>query len=186
MNLLLLLLYFIYNYFLHSLFTFRLYFSLWDPKPAHKGNIYRHTPVQWCSPYRFSLYNAGFSIRAGSWQNSAAISCQLSTYYSLEITPPPPQKPEFNVVFVLFKHSPRFAPQCCKCTLKGPDFKIFHPLASRAYGTHKVWVYFLFCLLQSFCHLLKTLLKTVQWITFTQGLQKNQLGVFNLQKLSVL
>ena len=126
---LLLLLYFIYNYFLHSLFTFRLYFSLWDPKPAHKGNIYRHTPVQWCSPYRFSLYNAGFSIRAGSRQNSPAISCQLSTYYSLEITPPPPpqKKPEFNVVFVLFKHSPSFAPQCCKCTLKGPDFKIFSP-----------------------------------------------------------
>ena len=136
MNLLLLLLYFIYNYFLHSLFTFRLYFSLWDPKPAHKGNIYRHTPVQWCSPYRFSLYNAGFSIRAGSRQNSPAISCQLSTYYSLEITPPP-QKPEFNVVFVLFKHSPRFAPQCCKCTLKGPDFKIFHPLASCAFGTRR-------------------------------------------------
>ena len=70
-----------------SLFTFRLYFSLWDPKPAHKGNIYRPTPVQWCSPYRFSVYNAGFSIRAGSQQNLPAISCQLFTYYSLEITP---------------------------------------------------------------------------------------------------
>ena len=70
--------------------------------------------------------------------------------------------------------------------LKAQISKFFHPLASRAFSTRKVWVYFLFCLLQSFCHLLKTLLKTVQWITFTQGLQKNQLGVFNLQKLSVL
>ena len=70
--------------------------------------------------------------------------------------------------------------------LKVQISKIFHPLASHAFGTHKMRVYFLFCLLQSFCHLPKTLLKTVQWITFTQGLQKNQLGVFNLQKLNVL
>ena len=185
MNLLLLLLYFIYNYFLHSLFTFHLYFSLWDPKPAHKGNIYRPTPVQWCSPYRFSLYNAGFSIRAGSRQNSPAISCQLSTYYSLEITPPKSQKFKMlslfcsNTLQVLLRNA-------VNALLKAQISKFFHPLASRAFGTRKVWVYFLFCLLQSFCHLLKTLLKTVQWITFTQGLQKNQLGVFNLQKLSVL
>ena len=69
--------------------------------------------------------------------------------------------------------------------LKSQISKFFHPLASCAFGTRKVRVYFIFCLFQSFCHLLKTLLKTVQWITFTQGLQKNQLGVFNLQKLSV-
>ena len=29
----------------------------------------------------------GFSIRASSWQNSPAISCELAAYFSLEITP---------------------------------------------------------------------------------------------------
>ena len=46
--------------------------------------------------------------------------------------------------------------------LKAQISKFFHPRASRAFGTRKARVYFLFCLLQSFCHLLKTLLKTVQ------------------------
>ena len=173
---------------MHSLFTFLLYFSLWDPKPAHKGNIYRPTPVQWCSPYRFSLYNAGFSIREGSQQNSPAISCQFSTYYSLEITtPPPPPKSQNSMLSLFCSNTVQvLLRNAVNALLKAQISKFFHPLASRAFGTCKVWVYFLFCLLQSFCHLLKTLLKTVQWITFTQGLQKNQLGVFNLQKLSVL
>ena len=174
---------FIENYFLHSLFTFRLYFSLWDRKPAHKGSIYRPTPVQWCSPYRFSLYNAGFSIRAGSWQNPPAISCQLSTYYSLEITPPPPQSQNLMLSLFCSNTLEGLLRNAVNTLLKAQISKFFLPLASRAFGTRKVQVHFLFCLLQSFCHLLKTLLKTVQWITFTQVLQKNQ---FNLQKLSVL
>ena len=36
----------------------------------------------------------------------------------------PRQKPKFNDVCILFEHS-NFAPECWKCTLKGPDFKIF-------------------------------------------------------------
>ena len=135
---------------MHLLFTFLLYFSLWDPKPAHKGNIYRPTPVQWCSPYRFSLYNAGCSIRAGSRQNSPAISCQLSTYLFI-----------INVVFVLFKHSPSFAPQCCKCTLKRPDFKIFSPPSISCLWHSQGASLFPFLPTPKLCHLLKTLLKTV-------------------------
>ena len=69
--------------------------------------------------------------------------------------------------------------------LKAQISKFFHLLASRAFGTRKVWVYFVFCLLQSFCHLLKTLLKTVQWIAFAQGLQKNQYWGYSIYRSSV-
>ena len=64
-----------------------------------------------------------------SWQPAKFASYFMSTLHLLFFGnyPPPPQKPEFNVVFVLFKHSPSFAPQCCKCALKGPDLKNFPP-----------------------------------------------------------
>ena len=170
---------------MHSLFTFHLYFSLWDPKPAHKGNIYRPTPVQWCSPYRFSLYNAGFSIRAGSWQNSPAISCQPSAYYSLEITTPPPKSQNLMLSLFCSNILQDLLRNAVNALLKAQISKFFHLLASRAFGTRKVWVYFVFCLLQSFCHLLKTLLKTVQWIAFAQGLQKNQYWGYSIYRSSV-
>ena len=64
-----------------------------------------------------------------SGQPAKSASYFMSTLHLLFFGnyPPTPPKPEFNVVFVLFKHSRRFAPQCCKYTLKGPDFKIFPP-----------------------------------------------------------
>ena len=69
------------------------------------------------------------------------------------------KKPRFNDVCVLSKHS-NFAPECWKCILRGPGFKIFPEtgnfrLASRAFAAS----FFLLYLLQSFCHLLKILLK---------------------------
>ena len=62
-----------------------------------------------------------------SGQPAKFASYFMSTFRLLFFGNYPPQKPEFNVVFVPFKHSPSFAPQCCKCTLKGPDFKNFPP-----------------------------------------------------------
>ena len=125
--------------------------------------------------------------RSGQPANSA--SYFMSTLHLLFFGnyPPPPSQSQ-NLMLSLFCSNTLQVLLCnaVNALLKAQISKFFHPLASRAFGTRKVWVYFLFCLFQSFCHLLKTLLRTVQWITFTQGLQKNQLGVFNLQKLSVL
>ena len=71
-----------------------------------------------------------------------------------------------------------FIPESCKCILRGPDFNIFSqdmpqtPPGARtlahangAYGTS----FLLFCPLQSFCHLLKTLLETLFWSLTSQG-----------------
>ena len=76
--------------------------------------------------------------------------------------PPPPQKSQ-NLMLSLFCSNTLQVLLCnaVNALLKAQISKFFHPLASRAFGTRKVQVYFLFCLLQSFCHLLKTLLKTV-------------------------
>ena len=76
-----------------------------------------------------------------------------------------------NLVMSMFcSNSLIFAPESCKCILRGPDFNIFSqdmpqtPLGARtlaiangAYGAS----FLLFCLLQSFCHQHKTLLKTL-------------------------
>ena len=71
-----------------------------------------------------------------------------------------------------------FAPESCKCILRGPDFNIFSQdmpqtplpahtlaLANGAYGAS----FLLFCPLQNFCHPLKTLLKTLFWSLTSQG-----------------
>ena len=81
-----------------------------------------------------------------------------------------PKKLKFNDVCVLFKHS-NFALECWKCTLTGPDFKIFPrkhapgtPKVTPAFSTcnSRLWhKFFLLHLLQRFCHLLKTSLKTL-------------------------
>ena len=51
-----------------------------------------------------------------------------------------------------------FAPECWKCTLRGQDFKFFPE--TPAFSTS----FFLLHLLQSFCHPLKTLLKTLSGV----------------------
>ena len=48
-----------------------------------------------------------------------------------------------------------FAPKCWKCILRGPDFKIFPETCTFAAR------FFLLHILQSFCYLLKILLKTL-------------------------
>ena len=61
-----------------------------------------------------------------------------------------------------------FAPECWKCILRGPGFKIF-PVTSE-FGHWQVvplpQVFFLLHLLQSFCHLLKILLKSLWWLLY--------------------
>ena len=77
-----------------------------------------------------------------------------------------------------------FAAECWKCILRGPDFKLFPEghaprppqgvplgLASHAYGVS----FFLLRLLQSFCHLLKTLLRTLQVVNESSYLQSRLL-----------
>ena len=49
-----------------------------------------------------------------------------------------------------------FASECCKCILRGPDFNFFPE--THTFGVRKLPL----CLLQSFCHLLKILLKTLE------------------------
>ena len=83
----------------------------------------------------------------------------------------PPQKPKFNDVCVLFKHS-NFCSRVPEIHSKRPRFKHFchgpcpqTPLVTCTFGTWKLplwckFFFFLLCLLQSFCHLLKTLLTT--------------------------
>ena len=62
------------------------------------------------------------------------------------------RKPKFNNVCVLFKTS-KFCSRMLKMYSKGPDFKTaLQKLGARI---------FCLCLLQRFCHLLKTLLKTL-------------------------
>ena len=86
---------------------------------------------------------AKFSIRAGGRQNSPTISCELAAFCS----------------------------RMLEMLSKRPRFQIFSgmsldPLVTHAFGTCKshLWhSFFLHCLLQSFCHLLKTLLKTLMW-----------------------
>ena len=83
----------------------------------------------------------------------------------------PPQKPKFNDVCVLFKHS-NFCSRVPEIHSKRPRFKHFchgpcpqTPLVTCTFSTCKLplwckFFFFLLCLLQSFCHLLKTLLTT--------------------------
>ena len=92
-------------------------------------------------PYKFCTDDKkllSFAIRVfnKSWWsvNSRAILCELPAYFSLEITPVWVfmccrwlKKPKFNDVCVLSKHS-NFAPECLKCSLRGPGFKIFPSL----------------------------------------------------------
>ena len=73
---------------------------------------------------------------------------------------------------VFCSHTLIFAPECQKYILRGPDFKtsarghVHRPLlVTCTFGTCKLhlwcnFFFFLLCLLQSFCHLLKTLLTT--------------------------
>ena len=66
------------------------------------------------------------------------------------------KRPKFNDVCVLFKQS---VPECWKCIRWGPDLKIFHKLVPLAPASCTSATRFF--LLQSFCHLLKILLKTL-------------------------
>ena len=65
---------------------------------------------------------SGFSIRAGNWRNSPAISRELAAYFSLEVIPP--KKPKFNDACVLFKHS-NFCSRMLEMHSKRPRFQNF-------------------------------------------------------------
>ena len=116
----------------------------------------------------------GFSIRACSRWNSLAISHELAALFSLEITTPRQTKKQQNLMMSIFcSNTLIFAPECWKCTLRGPDFKIFPGAhapgrilprnlrfqfnACKSQGTF----FPVLCLLQSFCHLFKILSKTL-------------------------
>ena len=82
--------------------------------------------VRWylITTQNYTDYTPGtwFSIRASSWRNLPAISCELAAYFSLEITPPKSQ----NLVMPVFcSNTLIFAAECWKCILRGPDFKLF-------------------------------------------------------------
>ena len=81
-----------------------------------------------------------FSIRAGGWRNLLAISPQLTAYFSFEIFS---QKGQNLKMSVLCSNTLIFAPECWKCNLRGPDFKLFpggmplDPLVTRTFDTRK-------------------------------------------------
>ena len=99
----------------------------------------------------------------------------LLIFFGNSPPPPHPHKPKFNDAYLLFINTLIFAPECWNCTLRGPDFKIFpggKPLDRSSLGTHSIQVQFnacksqgaffpVLCPLQSFCHLLKILWKTL-------------------------
>ena len=113
----------------------------------------------------------GVLNKTSSRRNLLAISHELNAFFSLEITPK-----KANIwCYVFCSNTLIFAPECWKCTLRCPDFKLFPggmPLdfPSNLRFQHlqvTPWVLsgtvvsFLYHQLQSFCHLLKTLLKTL-------------------------
>ena len=86
-----------------------------------------------CSNYSWEkklLYFAGLSIRASGWQNLLPI---FHCYFSLEITPVYMQyscavtegKNQNLMMYVFCSNTLIFAPECWKCILRDPDFKIF-------------------------------------------------------------
>ena len=62
--------------------------------------------------------------------------------------------------------------------------KFFHPLASRAFGTHKVRAYFLFCLLQSFATYLKPYWKPCNELLLHRVYRKTNWG-YSIYRSSV-
>ena len=77
------------------------------------------------------------------------------------------KKPNSLMMSVFCSETRTFVPECCKSIifLRGPDFTIFPE--TWAFGAHKinctfVTSFFSLHLLQSFCHLLKILLKTLE------------------------
>ena len=98
-----------------------------------------------------------------------AISRELTTYFSLEITPVYKvfmfchriKKPKFNDVCVLFKQS-NFCSRMLEMYFKKPRFQNFSKLAPSALASCTFATsFFLLHLLRSICHLLKILLKTL-------------------------
>ena len=80
-----------------------------------------------------SMLVTGFSVLASGQWNSPAISRELAAYFSLETSPQfkfsihvlsPNKKPKFNDACDLGSNTLIFAPECWKCILRGPDFKI--------------------------------------------------------------
>ena len=100
-------------------------------------------------------------MRACSQWNSPAILHELAAYFSLEKRA---QKFQ-NLMFSVFcSNTLIFAPECRKCTLSSPDFKFFFSQVTCIVGARKLdqWgEFFPSLVLQSFCYLLKTLLKTL-------------------------
>ena len=95
------------------------------------GNIvmgYNQWSIIWVNPiisdYRLSNLSRfpGFSVRA-CWPANFT-SYFTWTHCLLFFRNYPPKKPKFNDVCVLF-NTLIFAPECWKCTLRGPYFKSF-------------------------------------------------------------
>ena len=136
---------------------------VWRPWGIH---LYPNFP--WVALVHSSLYMylRRFSIRAGGRRNSLAISCELAAYFSLEINYHSLNrvlmcchwiiKPKFNDVCALFKHS-NFSSRMLEMHSIHSNFS----RNSRSQVTPLPWVCFLLHLLQSFCHLLKILSKTL-------------------------
>ena len=100
-------------------------------------------------------------MKACSQWNLPAILHEPAAYFSLEKRT---QKFQNLMISVFCSNTVIFAPECWKRTLKGPDFNFFLPSNSccrRLQAAPVVWVFFLLHILQSFCHLLRTLLKTL-------------------------
>ena len=119
------------------------------------------------------LYFAGLSISASGWQNLLPI---FHCYFSLEITPVYMQyscavtewKNQNLMMYVFCSNTLIFAPECWKCILRDPDFKIFPETCT--FGARQssfAASFFLLHLLQSFYLLFKILLKTLTLCTCT-------------------
>ena len=119
---------------------------------------------------RINTFSSGFSIRP-----AAGEICQL-----FHVNSPPSflgnnsQKSQNLMLSMFCSNTLIFAPECWKCTLRYPYFKIFPGVMPPDFPSNlrfwhlqvAPWVLsgtilsFLYRRLQSFCHLLKTLLKT--------------------------
>ena len=104
-----------------------------------KLEIYYHYYNQWLiigvnpiiSDYQLSNLSwfPGFSIRAGGRWILPAISCELTAllfFGNYPPPPPPPPKSQNVMMSVVCSNTLIFAPECWKCTLRGPDFNLWH------------------------------------------------------------
>ena len=106
--------------------------------------------------------------------------------------PPPPPKSKFNDVYLLFKHS-NFCSRMLEMHSKRPRFQNFSrghvPRQTLPRNSHfqfnackpKGTFFPVLCLLQSFRHLLKTLLKTLyKALTFGQNIFPSTCHIWNI------